>query len=211
ADRRLADPARGERAEPLAGLHDDRLDLGRLDGGRNQVLRERAGQIDAVLVDDALRERVAEAHHDGPLDLALDALRVDRAADVVGGDVAQHLDVPGLGIDLEVDGVTAVREVGEDAPAPRGVAPPRLAAGRAEDRQPVPRYLALGRRADQVAKWEVPPARANAAVGELDVVRLRLEQLRRERPQLFAQLARRLEHGVPRHVQLPRRRRRSGQ
>src|SRR5438046_4962 len=93
------------------------------------------------------------------------------------------------------------------APAPTGGSPlPRLAAGRAEDRQPVPWDLALGRRAEQVTKWEVPPARANAAVGELDVVRLRPEQLGRERPQPFAKLARRLEHSVPRHVQLPRRR-----
>src|SRR5204863_6401472 len=121
----------------------------------------------------------AESHHHGPLDLALDALRVDRATDVVGCDVAQHLDVPGLGIDLEVDGVTAICEVGKDAPAPRGVASPRLAARRAEDRQAVPWHLALGRRVEQVAKREVPRARANAAVGELDVVRLCFEYLSR--------------------------------
>src|SRR5439155_400287 len=81
------------------------------------------------LVDDTLGERVAEPHHHRALDLAFDALRVDRAADVVSREVAQHVDTPGLGIGLEIDGVAPVGEVGEHAPAPGRLALPGIPAG----------------------------------------------------------------------------------
>ena len=97
----------------------------------------------------------------------------------MGRDVAEHVDVPGLGIDLEVDGMTAVGEVGEDPAPPGRLAAPRVPAGSAEDRKPMPRNLALGRGADQLAKRDIPPAGTNAALRKLHVVRLRLEQVGR--------------------------------
>ena len=48
---------------------------------------------DAALDDELLRERLAEAHVHAALDLAFDEHRVDRLADVVGGD---HLLEPPL-------------------------------------------------------------------------------------------------------------------
>ena len=107
--------------------------------------------------------------------------------------------------------MTAVGEVGEDPAPPGRLAAPRVPAGSAEDRKPMPRNLALGRGADQLAKRDIPPAGTNAALRKLHVVRLRLEQVGGKRPQLLAQLERRLDHGVARHVQLPRRRRRPSQ
>ena len=75
----------------------------------------------------------------------------------------------------------------------------------------MPGHLAPGRGRHQLPEGEVPLPGAHAAVGELDVVRLALEQVRRERPQLLPQLAGRLNDGVAGHVELPGRRRRPGE
>src|SRR5262249_31165393 len=112
-DGRLADPARAEGPEALARLDHDGLDVGNVARARDQVGGERRGEVHAVLDDDLFHQRVAEPLHRAALDLALDRLRVDGAADVVGGHELQHADHAGLGVDLHLGGVAAERVVGK--------------------------------------------------------------------------------------------------
>ena len=85
-ERRLADALGAVRALRLGLLDEDDLDL-RHAGRRDEVQRlERLVTRHAVLDDELLGERLAEAHVHAALDLALGERRVDRPADVVGGD-----------------------------------------------------------------------------------------------------------------------------
>ncbi len=63
----------------------------------------------AVLVDELLAEHRAQAHRDAARDLPLDHRRVDRAPDVVRGDVVEDPDVPGRAVDLDLGRVRRER------------------------------------------------------------------------------------------------------
>jgi hypothetical protein len=54
--------------------------------------RRRRVAVDLLVV---LHQRLADGLHDAALDLALDAARIDHAADVVGRPDAQHLHLAG--------------------------------------------------------------------------------------------------------------------
>ena len=84
--------------ERLAILDQDALDLGHVADGRDQIVVQVLGAAGEVF----LHQRQAEALGDAALDLALDQGRVDRLADVVGGDHAQHLHRAELDIDLDL-------------------------------------------------------------------------------------------------------------
>src|SRR3989304_3598011 len=81
---RLADAARVEGPEPLAGLDDDGPDVGHVGGRGDQVGGEGRREVDPVLDDHLLHQPLAEPLHGAALDLALDRLRIDGAPDVVG-------------------------------------------------------------------------------------------------------------------------------
>src|SRR5205807_2124267 len=81
----------------------ERLDHRQVRGDRAAIVEE-ARVIEAALgvVDVFLVERPADALDDAALDLTLDIARVDRGADVLGGDEAQDLDRARLRIDLDI-------------------------------------------------------------------------------------------------------------
>ena len=57
-----------------------------------------------------LEQRLADALHDAAVHLALQHHRIDDAAEVVDHGVALDRDGAGIGIDLDLDDVAAVRE-----------------------------------------------------------------------------------------------------
>ena len=63
-----------------------------------------------AVVDDMLPQRLADALRDAAVDLAVHDQRVDRAAEIVDRAVAHDLDYAGLGIDLDLADVAAIRE-----------------------------------------------------------------------------------------------------
>ena len=109
-ERGLADALRAERPLGLRLLDHHDLDVGHA-GGRDDVERlERLRDGEPVRDDELLRQRLAEPHVHGALDLPLEQGRVDRPADVVGGD---HLLDPALGVeqhDLRRPAVGQVRD-----------------------------------------------------------------------------------------------------
>src|SRR6059036_1456671 len=83
-------PLDPERVERRRRLDVADLDLGDLERGRHQEVHEGRGErLAAVVVDDALVERAADALRDPAADLALDDRRVHERAAVVLHDVAQ--------------------------------------------------------------------------------------------------------------------------
>ena len=84
-------------------LDEDRVDHRHVGRDRAAVV-EKARVIHAALlvVDVFLVERPADALGDAALDLALDIGWMDRAADILRRGVAQHRDMAGLGIDLDI-------------------------------------------------------------------------------------------------------------
>ena len=57
--------------------------------------------------------RLAEAVRDAAMDLAMDDHRVDGAANIVDGAVAYDLDDTGIGVDLDLTDMAAIRKAGE--------------------------------------------------------------------------------------------------
>ena len=91
---------------------------GRLDGRRQQVVHERAGQVVAVLVvGDLLVQRRGEAHRQPAVDLPVDDHRVDDVAAVVDRHEAADLDLPGALVD--VDDADVRRRTGRSGSAGR--------------------------------------------------------------------------------------------
>ena len=62
------------------------------------------------VVDAVLEHRLAEALRDAAMDLAVHDHRIDDGADVVDRPVADELDAPGFGIDLDLADMHAVAE-----------------------------------------------------------------------------------------------------
>src|SRR5207249_9263001 len=102
ADRRLADAARAERAQALAGFDDEGLDLRRRGGVRDDVAGEAGRLAHAVYQGEIFAQRVADALRHRALDLALDALRVDRPPNVMAGRVLENPNLPGIQVDLDL-------------------------------------------------------------------------------------------------------------
>ena len=94
-------------------------------------MSEDGQQVAVLVVDRLLVERLRDPLRDAAVDLAVDDHRIDDLADVVDGDVAQQLNVAGLGVDLHDGGVRAARpaEVRRvvDGASPR--APARIPCG----------------------------------------------------------------------------------
>src|SRR5437867_5177611 len=82
--RSLPDLLGAERALGIVGLHQDRVDLVRLERGRALVLEHRGLLVQALPEDLLLHQRLADAHVDRALDLALRQKRVQRPPHVVG-------------------------------------------------------------------------------------------------------------------------------
>ena len=74
---------------------------------RHAVVEQRVVEEQAVLVDHLLEERVAEPLQRRALVLALDELRVDRAADVGDGRRPAHVDEARVRVDLDLGGADA--------------------------------------------------------------------------------------------------------
>ena len=92
-----------------------RVSDGHVGRRRHEVLGERGRlQVAVGVVDRLLEQRLGEALDDAAVHLAVDDQRVDLVAAVVDGDVLQHVDVAGLGVDLDDADVRAEgpREVG---------------------------------------------------------------------------------------------------
>ena len=60
-----------------------------------------------------LAERLADALDDAAMDLAVDDHRIDRAADVIDGGIADQFDDAGLGVDFDLADMAAIGEGGE--------------------------------------------------------------------------------------------------
>ena len=86
-ERRLADAFGAEGALRFRILDQPDVDLRHVADRRDQIVV----QVLGAAGDELLHQREAEPLRDAAMDLALDEGRVDGAADVVGGDHAQHL------------------------------------------------------------------------------------------------------------------------
>jgi len=93
------------------GVGEQHLGGGHVGHLRHPVVPERAGQHLAVDEHHLLVQRAADALRDAALDLALDQRRVDRAPDVVGGDVVDHPDLAGAPVDLDLGAARKIVEV----------------------------------------------------------------------------------------------------
>jgi len=89
------------------------LKLADLDGARQAVIRQRAGnELARVRVmDEMLGEGLADALHAAAVDLASECELVDDRADIVDDDVDQHLGGAGFGVDHHLADMTAIGEV----------------------------------------------------------------------------------------------------
>ena len=68
--------------------------------------------FEAIILHQGLTERL----DDGTFDLAFDALRIDRTADIMSGPDAEHLDLAGDGVDFDL-GDLAAKDIGLPGPA----------------------------------------------------------------------------------------------
>ena len=159
-----------------------------------------------VLQRHVLGERVAEALHGAALDLPLHPHRVDGPAHVVACGVAQHGDLPGLGVDLYVGGVRAVGVVGERV----ALSGPRVESARLRPpgRQVCRADRPLVAGGGELGKGKAHRRRARRGgahqpVGELQLILGHAEQVGRHRRHPVAQFPGRVQDRVPRHVQLP--------
>jgi len=87
-----------------------RDDFRRVLDARHLITGEQLAPRHAVLDDIFLGERVAEAHGDAALHLALQRARVDRAADVIRGDDFEDAHRAGFQIDLHQRCLRRIRE-----------------------------------------------------------------------------------------------------
>ena len=87
------------------------LKVGKVVGARHGVVHERAGDELAgfAIVDIFLEQRLADALGAAALDLAEHDRPMQRPADIVDGGVALELDEAGVGIDLDLADMRAVR------------------------------------------------------------------------------------------------------
>ena len=144
---------RGDRPGLAAALDAERIVPARhLDGGdvhrrhvggvRHRVVHERAGeQLPAVVVDGMLHQRLAEALNDAPVHLTGDQHRVDHHPEIVDRHIVDDAGRAGIGVDLHLGDVAAVRE------------------GPGVDLGHRPRYRAPARRL-RAASWCAPWRRA---------------------------------------------------
>ena len=97
--------------------------------GRRQIIGERSGEnIAGLVVDDFLKQRVADALRDAAVHLAVGDHRIDDAAGILGDKEFFDVHVAGLDVDLD-DGDVA--GIGECA---RRIVSGRFRSGRARSR-----------------------------------------------------------------------------
>jgi hypothetical protein len=80
---------------------------------RHAIIHERSGQQlpRGVVERHVLHQRLADAHREPAVNLALEQQRIDDDAGIVDADVTRDLDAAGVGIDLDLADVAAVGEV----------------------------------------------------------------------------------------------------
>ena len=66
-----------------------------------------------LIVDAVLTHCLAKAVSDAAMDLPVDNHRIDRAADIVDGGIADDLDDTGLRVDLDFTDMAAIGKAGE--------------------------------------------------------------------------------------------------
>src|SRR5262249_29508076 len=210
----LPDPPRPQRALAFAALDDLDEHIGKVLRIRDQVVGEQSRLHVTVLEDDVFGERVAEALHGASLDLPFHTHRVDGTADVVACRVPEYRDLTGVDVDLHIGRVRAVGVVGERGalPGPRveraGFPPPRRQVRGADGPLPAGGGQFRQRHAHSATPARPVPAKARGAgrpdpaVREHQLIGRDAEQVRRHRRHPLAKLAGRLQHRVPRHVEL---------
>ena len=194
-----------------------------IDGHVRRVHRRRQVVVLEVRVQDAallvvlvlLHERRAEALHGAADDLAVERPRVDDRAGVVHGGVAQELELPGLGIDLDHGDVPGVAdERVEDAEVGAIVARQRrqrVVVGRLRGeaalhvgRQVEPEHVRAERDLGQRELAVGHAAHAHRAVAELEVALGDLELVGDEALDLVLELGRGARHGARDHDRVAR-------
>ncbi len=174
--------------------------------GGSPIPGERGREVDPLLHDHFFHEAVPEALHRAALDLSLDRLRIDRAADVVGGGVLQHAHLTRLRVDLDFGGVGAEGVVGKDLARSR-VEIDGLAGRRVVDAEVAARDTGARALREQRAQRQGASIRGDhVAVRHLELLDVDVQHARGDRQQLRTELARGLEAGVARHVELAARR-----
>src|SRR6056297_518141 len=110
---RLADALRRERVHERGRLHVDHLEA-RQFGGRDHgvVGQVRRDGVAVLVVAPLLEQCLRGALGDPAVDLPVEQQRIEHAAGVVAGDLAQVTDLPGAGVDLDHRHVGAERERG---------------------------------------------------------------------------------------------------
>ena len=216
ADSGLAHAFRPERRERGKALLVRQFDHRHLDGGRHRVVHERRGQrLARLVVDDLLVDGAADTLRDPAVEVRVREQRIDDLARVMGEDVAEDLEEPGLRVDLDDAGDRSVR--------PRGVgAEPALLLRLVVDVSDLEVVRDLERRLDviHVAAVSVAvglrgdlgePERASGcapdredALGGLDVFGSHFEHPRGDVGHLPAKLAGGLVRGRPAHDDAPR-------
>src|SRR4029077_6777605 len=140
-------------------------------GARHGVIHERAGaQLALGVVKRVFHQRLAETLHRTTMDLALDEHRVHHRAEIIAADVAIHMGLARLRIDLDLGDVTAVGEDAGDGGAHFRVVEGARHAGREVCR------LAQSRREIDDADRAVGAGNGEAPFREFDVLDARLEQ-----------------------------------
>ena len=84
-------------------------EIGKIIGTRHQVIHERARQhLTVFVIDHPFSEHLTEPLSDAAMDLSFDHHLVDDIAHVIDGGVADHIDLAGFGIDLDLADMAAI-------------------------------------------------------------------------------------------------------
>src|SRR6266481_4031598 len=170
---RAFDPERIGAGGHRIALHLDCADVAR---ARHGVVHEGTSQVLAVAVEfDVLHQDLADALRDAARDLSLQQQRIDDGADVVHDAVAHDLYFAGLLIDLELADVAAVGEILHRRKIGRGRDQPDIHVFRQLRRlHRLLRYILDGERPVGLGTGE-------HAVGKVDITRIDVEEMRRDR------------------------------
>src|SRR4029077_16898738 len=95
-------------------LHRDGANVRKIARQRQEIIgKRRVEDLRVLIIDDVVEEDAAQSLHQGPDRLAMDNIRIDRAADILDRDVIENFDVPGAWINRDMAGMGAVA-VGAD-------------------------------------------------------------------------------------------------